>query len=307
MAGSILLLSFRRPEVLKETVLALKNSYKFEINEMVVVIQGNDPDVQSIINGIDWIQYRIVRTDYQPDISSREAINRNLFLGLKEVFANPKIDYVAVIEDDICVSTDFFKFINTVYEINSNDKFFRAINGFSGIPRQSTLASNYGKYRFGVGWGWALPKSTWLKLQKIWRGDENEHWDGLIESYMKTGFVVAPGMSRIRNIGFGEGATHTSSAADPAVRLIQKRIQDSFIESIDSIMSDLNYVYVPEELNWRKDCRIFNYPVDLRGRVSHSLYQSMHRLHRLARVIPSMSKPIQKLISVILVASHLLD
>ena len=307
MSGSILLLAYQRPEVLRESILALKNSYKYKINEMVIVFQGDNPEVLNIIDGIDWIDYRVIRTDYQAHVSSKEAINRNLFRGLCEVFSNSKTDYVAVIEDDICVSRDFFNFIDCAYELNAKDKYFRAVNGFSGIPRQSTQASNFGKYRFGVGWGWALPKSTWFELRKFWFGDENEHWDGLIESYMKTGFVVAPGMSRIRNIGFGEGATHTNSASDPATLLIQEKIQESFVGSIDTQMSELNYVYVAKELNWREDCRIFEYPVNIRGRVNQALYLSMHKLHHLSRKVPPISKAIQKAISILLATSTLLD
>jgi GR25 family glycosyltransferase involved in LPS biosynthesis len=276
-------------------VVALEKADKTGISEMVVVVQGSDTEVLSIIKNIDWISCKILFTEYPERVTAKEAINRNLHLGLKHSFSIDANEYVVVLEDDICISKDFFLFVKACYEQNSKDRYFRAINGFSGLSRDNTAMSNYGKYRFGVGWGWVLPKRTWDELMGFWHGDENQHWDGLIESFMKTGFTVAPGMSRIRNIGFGEGATHTNAAGDPAVLLTQKKLGESFVGSLAESGTSPQFTFVADDLNWREDCRIFDYPSTPRRRVINFLYLSMHQLFLFQIRFPTTRLIIQKL------------
>lgn len=299
MSGSILLLAHRRAEILRETVQAFKRADRTGISELVVVIQGSDPEVLELVKNIDWISCKIISTDYPEGTSAKEAINRNLHLGLKHSFSINANEYVVVLEDDICVSRDFFLFVKASFEQNSEDKYFRAINGFSGVPREETAATNYGKYRFSVGWGWVLPRRTWDDLEGIWHGDENEHWDGLLESFMKTGYTVAPGMSRIQNIGFGEGATHTNAADDPSVLLTQQKIDASYIDThLDSNMP-AKFLYVPGQLNWREDCREFMYPDNRRGLLIQALYVYMDCLQRNSFGAHGSKVVTQKVISVL--------
>jgi hypothetical protein len=307
VSGSILLLAHKRPEILQKTILALSKADRTGISEMVVVIQGRDPEVLKLVKNINWISYQIISTNYPEGTSAKEAINRNLHLGLKHSFSINANEYVVVLEDDICVSRDFFSFVKASFEQNSKDKYFRAINCFSGVPRAETSTSNYGKYRFGVGWGWVLPRRTWDDLKGIWHGDEDEHWDGLLESFMKTGYTVAPGMSRILNIGFGDGATHTNAANDPFVLLTQQKIDASYVDSHLGSDFSAKFHYVPGQLNWREDCREFMYPDNPRGLLIQSLYICMDYLQRASFKAHGSDAVVRKVISILRRVAFRLD
>lgn len=307
MSGSILLLAYKRAEILRETVIALEKADRTGISEMVVVVQGSDTEVLSIIKRIDWISCKIIHTEYPELVTAKAAINQNLYLGLKHSFSIYANEYVVVLEDDICISEDFFLFVKASYEQNFNDRYFRAINGFSGLSRDKTDMNNYGKYRFGVGWGWVLPKRTWDDLKEIWHGDENEHWDGLLESFMKTGYTVAPGMSRIRNIGFGEGATHTNATNDPSILLTHQKIEASYVDSYIGSSNLTKLIYVPDQLNWRNDCRVFIYPDSVKGSLIQTLYVVMDHLQRISNRTAGFKKAIQKTISILRQLAFKLD
>ena len=271
MAGSILLIAYRRPDVLNESITSLKRARLTRISDLIVVFQEGNQDVDSLLRDIDWLPKRILRTKYKNDTSPAAAINGNIYLGIKEAFENQNCEFVAVIEDDICVSVDFFDFISAVYDQNISDKKFRGINGFSGISREMTNFENYGRYRYGVGWGWVLTRKSWNELRKFWTGTEDVHWDGLVEAYFRSGYVVAPGMSRIRNIGFGESATHTRAAHDSEVALIEKKLNDSFF---DGRITDtrFEYQFLQQDLNWRSDCIPFTSTRHLKGKIAHLLF-----------------------------------
>ena len=272
-----MVLAYKRAEILKRTLISLESADQVNVSEIHIVLQGNDSEVRSVLNSVNW-KYNLIQTNYSLNVSAKEAINRNLYSGLSSAFENRAIDYVVVLEDDICVSKDFFNFVFAVYNQNHLDGSFRAINGFSGIPRELTKASNYGRYRFGVGWGWALPRRTWEALNSIWMGNEDQHWDGLIESFMKTGYVVAPGMSRILNIGFGDGATHTNATHDPQILNTQQKIEASFID-LPLERSESLFTLEPSDLMWREDCRVYRPEIDFRGRCIQLLYILMHQLY----------------------------
>lgn len=297
LSGAVLLLAYRRPEILKQTIASLEAADHVNISRFHIVHQVENFEVAKILESIDWAA-NLIQTTYSREVSPKEAINHNLFLGLEAAFSDSKIEYVVVLEDDICVSKDFFHFVFSVYHQNCSDRSFMAINGFSGIPRQITRKNHYGKYRYGVGWGWAIPRKTWENLLQIWNGNENEHWDGLIESFLKTGFTVAPGMSRIRNIGFGEGATHTNSANDLALLETQMKLEQSFVgELADSFEAE--FQYVPADLLWREDCRVYQPTNSVRGRSIQSLYEAMDLLHRFVRRVSWSSRIVPKILSIL--------
>ena len=254
MSGSILLLAYQRPEILEKSILSLEKARRSNISDLIVVFQEGNSSVNSQLEGIDWITKRIFRTSYPANTSSAKSINSNIHLGLTESFIDPNCDYVVIIEDDICVSLDFFEFVYSVYSQNNTKKKFRGINGFSGIPRELTSRENYGKYRYGVGWGWVLTRESWNSLKRFWTGDEEEHWDGLVEPYFRSGYIVAPGMSRIQNLGFGNSATHTRAENDSEIAKVERRLMDSFVGDAAHIESKVGFCLVQQDLNWRADC-----------------------------------------------------
>jgi hypothetical protein len=109
----------------------------------------------------------------------------------------------------------------------------------------------------------------WLKLTNFWNGRENEHWDGLVEHYVKTGFVAMPILSKINNIGFGNSATHTMREDSSQLHPDEKKLLESF-KSTTNIQSE--YRYVLKSLNWRSDCLPYLSTRNIRGKLVDSLY-----------------------------------
>jgi hypothetical protein len=277
LKGKVVLIAYNRPETTKKVIKSIENSDHSKILDLIVIVQGNNKEVLDILNSIDFIQKNILYVNRDDALSPAQAINMNVHLGILEAFKDSTIDYVVILEDDIVISSDYFNFLNQILIENMENKYFRAFNGFSAIPRNITKNNQYGRYRYGVGWGWAITRSTWEKLQMFWNGTENEHWDGIVEPFFKKGYVISPGMSRILNVGFGIGATHTLGIGDPNIFRIEKALQESFVDNNLGGSVEIR----DRNLNWRLDCVIYMDPSTARGRVQQWIYSFNFLLSRI--------------------------
>ena len=249
--GSAVVIAYNRPEELLVTLNAIKESDRSNLNHLVVVLQPGDSRVEQICKEIDWIETTILISEAVTG-SAMHKINMNVLKGLDYAFSSPKNQWVAMIEDDIVIARDFFRFASYIISKHGEDKDFLGINGFSGVKRCDSSPGDYGKYRYGLGWGWVITKSSWVRLGKIWTGMENTHWDVHVEHFVKSGFVVMPIQSRILNIGFNERATHTKKEFgqidSQEIRLKESFISDSYTGGYQEVFRDLD---------WRVDCRLY--------------------------------------------------
>ncbi len=122
---------------------------------------------------------------------------------------------------------------------------------------------------------------TWDEMRKFWLGTENFHWDGLVESFCKTGYVIMPSQSRVMNLGFGQDATHTSDSDE--VRMIESKLKDSFVGELPKGSS---FTEVHERQNWRSDCLPYLGVSSLKGITIQKFYE----LHKFLRIKPGDSK-----------------
>lgn len=255
LKGAIVLVAHNRPEELQRVLASIKSSKRQVINELIIALQIGNQEVENLCYEIDWIHTRILEKRHASE-SIKKRINQNVFAGIKAAFDDPVNDWVVVIEDDIVVAEDFFRFISEIMERFYADKNFFGVNGFSGLPRQNDTSSQFGRYRYGFGWGWALHREKWLSLNQYWSGQEDFHWDQLIEPIVKTGFVVMPLQSRILNIGFNERASHTHKKKQD-IHPQEKKLIDSFVQ----LNPTQPYEEKSLDLKWRNDCRVyFNSP-----------------------------------------------
>lgn len=274
--GAIVVIAYNRPEELREVLSSIRRSRREYVNELVIVLQHGNMEVEKICNEVDWMNSRIVIT-YPDSPSLKKRINGNVYAGIKTAFENGQNKWIALIEDDIVVAQDFFTFVSSSMSKFSEEEKFFGVNGFSGISREFSLPSQFGKYRYGFGWGWAISRKTWGQLRNYWNGNEDFHWDGLIESIAKTGFVIMPLQSRIINIGFNERASHTTKT-NGEVELQERKLLDSFVGVYDGDY----YVERRIDLKWRSDCRVFLHSSNL---VS-SLVDGIYRLKKMCRIRP---------------------
>ena len=250
--GAILLITFNRPTELSLVLDSIHRSNLDSIRRLVVIQQPGNSQISEICSKINWIEFEH-HLNEPPGKSTPSHINNNIFVGLDLVFQDSNIDWVAVLEDDIVVARDFFRFIDFVIKFYASDRDFRGVNGFSGLPNnEDNTSDQFGEYRYGFGWGWAINRRTWSLLQKFWNGKEETHWDGHVEHLVKTGFVVMPIRSRILNIGFNERATHTKRVGN-SIPQEEEKLNRSFLSTQYLGV----YRRVTKSLDWRKDCRIY--------------------------------------------------
>ena len=269
MRGKILLLAHKREAELELVLNSIKNSDLSSIDSLLTVQQDLNPGVSRLLKEIDWIAHQNKNVVRNPLFSVEQQINSNLYAGLEHAFSDPKVDFVSVLEDDIVVAFDYFNFAMKLCTRYGNNSAFRGVNGFSGVPRGFGNENEYCLYRYGLGWGWTITREVWLRLNTFWNGKENEHWDGLVEHYIKTGFVVMPILSKINNIGFGNSATHTTRKDMLLMDPFEKKLFDSFSSTT---LQSSEYHYVLQSLNWRSDCLPYLPATSFRGNLINSLY-----------------------------------
>lgn len=247
--GSAVVIAYNRPNELLASLTAIKESDRSNLNQLIIVLQRGNERVEQICKEIDWIEPTILISDASSG-SPMSRINMNVYKGLDYAFSIQENQWVAIIEDDIVIAKDFFRFASYVVSKYREDKEFFGFNGFSGIKRSDASAGDYGKYRYGLGWGWVITKSSWERLGRIWTGEENTHWDVHVEHFVKSGFVIMPMQSRILNIGFNERATNTKKELGE-INSQEIRLNNSFVSELYT--GDYHEAF--RDLEWRNDCR----------------------------------------------------
>lgn len=242
----IVVLCYRRTAHLEQVISALESAYLIETFTVLFVVQDPIDEVTEIINHSNLINRLVIEVDGSEYESSARAINSNLAIGLNHAFGSLNADLVVVLEDDIVISHDALCFFREATRIHLGNKRFRGVNGFS---KESSLGNSQNGFiclNYGLGWGWAIPRRTYLRVKRYWTGLENDHWDFIFEPYIRTGFVVNPVRSRILNIGFDESATHTSGD-----RPLGLAIQKSFEVEVNS--HECRIESASFDFTWRPD------------------------------------------------------
>ncbi len=267
LKGIISIVCFDRIDELKLSVKAVESS-KLENQRILILCQLGNNEVVNYVESLDSNSFYKIFTPQKNGESVKSMINRNVFIALKNGFER-EADYVVLIEDDIEVHPSFLTFIDQIQNELFDSRDFRAINGFSAYQGMPTVKNGYGKFRFGVGWGWSISSRVWNDLNLLWHGDEDAHWDGLIEPYIRTGFVVMPNTSLIKNHGLN--GLGSNSGNEPQ---LSNAIANSF--AVDNNSLGGKWKYNQQDIDWRKDC--FTYlPIDtLKGVVIHFLFKLLY-------------------------------
>lgn len=249
---AVVFITHNRPEHFEQVINSAAQAQGF--NEIVkfVVQQDEHPEINEFLESRDF-DFHLIKTNFDTDTSVRARINSNVHLGIATAIEKFDCEIVIVIEDDIVVSKYFFTFIKKVMTHFSLDKRFRAVNGFSVNSTahiKEHEAFGFVRLNYGVGWGWGIPKSTYYALKDFWTGSEDDHWDALIEPFLRSGFVVNPVYSLIRNIGLEGSGVHSGFNQN-----LELSLQESFSQGLDLFPSGFDKIYESKnKFVWRKDC-----------------------------------------------------
>jgi hypothetical protein len=283
--AALVIVAFKRYETLKCVLEAVSEALVSEYQEIVFVQQGSDQEVAALIENFDSLPSRHLKFDRKEANTPEQAINANVREGISAAFQNSEINLVTVLEDDIQIAQDCLRFNVDICKAHYSEPAFRGINGFSGLQRNSNNQFTYSKQRFGLGWGWSITDKTWNEMRKFWLGTENFHWDGLVEPFCKSGYVIMPSQSRVMNLGFGKDATHTSNSDE--VKTIESRLKASFVIGYSNVST---FIEVNERQNWRSDCLPYIGSNTIKGKTVQKIYD----LQKLLRIKPGDSKFVVK-------------
>jgi len=210
---TIFILVYNRPSKVRRCLAALRQAYGIENFQLLVVRQEGHDEVRRIIDDIDWIDvtHEVVQAKPEWKGDGEKAINYNIYHGLEIAFDDLNSTWVAVIEDDALIGYDFLRFCGEMITTYGGDREFVGVNGFSRKPFEQAHLFDYGKFRFHVGYGWAITRNSWRHWFKpVWTGSENGSWDVYLLPFLRKGYVVMPHCSRSYNIGWGSDAIHCS-------------------------------------------------------------------------------------------------
>ncbi len=241
------MITYDRPELFEKclaSVVAANNSLKLPI---VVVRQKSKADYSKIFaKNINRINQLV-----EVDGASRNVeqnINYNRIFGMEKVFEDFDCDYAITIEDDAIVKNSAFDFcFLAAKEFGLNSR-FRGVNFGSRIPYAKDLEFTYSKLRFGChGPASMVSRRVWKKCKLHGSAVKSGKiaWDGWVEAYLKTGFMITPNLSMYMDLG--TSGTHTSDFTNDSYFA---DLQNSFMDSID----DCSKIELSkQEHKWRSD------------------------------------------------------
>jgi hypothetical protein len=254
LSGIIAIPTFSRSEELelglKHVVQANKN---FGLPILVVHQIGNNKvaEVLKYYRGsIDYL-IELDGTSYSP----LQNINRNRLLCYQIGFNWLDLDWVLVVEDDVLIANDSINFVDSIMKRYFSYPGFRGVNLGSRIPKSDSNKLTYSKLRFGInGQASAITQRTWnyYNHKKLMRKSPSYPFDGEFEPFLKSGFMVTPNASRLKDIGWN--GTHAPK--DPNDTYF-KESEASWVGT-ENLGAD-GYYLKNSSHNWRQDIRIYRW------------------------------------------------
>lgn len=241
---------FNRPEVASQMLRAVEQA---KPEKLYVVVDGpreNHPDdvekiqeVLKLVGSIEWgCQVLINKSEVNLGLS------RRIVSGIDWVFAK---ETRAIFLEDDCVGTeDFFRFCAEMLERYADDPRVGSVSGSYLGMRPAGPANSYHFNSYSYIWGWATWARAWKdfgkrevawghlsksQINKLLRKSAPFFWQRLfwkklittsafqelwdfqwvVTQWINSRLSVEPNVNLIRNIGFGQGATHTKEDEDP--------------------------------------------------------------------------------------------
>lgn len=237
----ILLFTYKRLDSLKRTIEALQQNYGAKESELFIFSDGaKTPEDKHAINGVRNFIKTIngFKNIYISEANENKGLANSIIDGVTRVIK----DYgkVIVLEDDLLTATNFLSFMNQSLEYYKNHQNVFSISGYSYEIKVDNVKDVYFTRR-GSSWGWGTWKDRWEKVN--WEVQDYNYFkksptqrrafnqmgsdlssmlkrqmDGKMNSwairwcyhqFKHNLYSVYPIVSRVRNIGFGDGATHT--------------------------------------------------------------------------------------------------
>jgi len=263
----IALFCYRRLDVLKKTVEALKNNPESKESLLFVFSDGYKNDEDKI--GVEKVREYIKTLDGFKNIEIIEAPkNKGLANSIIDGVTKIVNEYgkIIVVEDDILTSKYFLKYMNDALDMYENEENVGCISAYV-YPIKTNQQTFF--IKGSDCWGWATWKNAWEvfeangqklldeirneNLEKDFNFDNNYPYVKMLEDqiqgknnswairwlascYLKNKLCLYPNKTFVQNIGFGvEGATHCAGETDAFdSKLVNKPWNLEKIEAVEN-------------------------------------------------------------------------
>ena len=234
---------FKRSDTTKKVFEAIRQA---KPSKLLVIADGPRQDkpgeaekcaaTRAIINSIDWECETI---ENYSDINL--GCKKRIATGLDWVFSI--VEEAIILEDDCLPHPTFFRFCEEILEKYRDDERIMTVCGTNIMDKWKSSSQSYHYSYYGKGWGWASWRRAWQHFDlemSLWSKPEMKNrvrdvlnnqeeyqkrvqkfdnaylgktssWDAqwLFARLSQSGLSIVPSVNLIKNIGFGEEATHT--------------------------------------------------------------------------------------------------
>ncbi len=237
----VLLFVYKRLDTLQHTVAALKQNDLANESELFVFSDSaktsdDEAEIKKVRNFIRTISGFKKIHIFESD--KNKGLANSIIDGV--TFVLREFGKVIVLEDDLLTSSNFLCYMNQCLEHYEDNKKIFSVSGYSYEIKDDNVKDVYFTQR-GSSWGWGTWQDRWKEVDWEVRDYNNfknnpskwkafnkmgsdlssmlkKQMNGKISSwairwcyhqFKHNLYSVYPTVSKVRNIGFGEGATHT--------------------------------------------------------------------------------------------------
>lgn len=253
MMGAIGVATFSRAEHLNNCIESIVRAKGSRDIPLLVLHQMGDPEVKQVLT--KWRpQIQILIELDLKEKSALENINFNAILLRNIALDVMGLDWFLGIEEDVVIGGDSIAFIECMMNKYSKKRAFRGVNLGSNLPSGAYGTDQYSKMRYGMqGQASAITQRTWKRfdIDQLNRNSSRKGLDGMMENYLKSGFMCTPLLSRYLDRGWG--GTH--APRDPQHYYFRK-LEESFVDLPDNV--PVKYLENKVRIPWREDALLYS-------------------------------------------------
>jgi hypothetical protein len=235
--------------------------------------------VRSIIEKVDW-ECEILKNYSDVNLGCKRRVSS----GLNWVFST--VDRAIVLEDDVLPHPSFFRYCDELLDRYADDERIGAICGCNFQDGMERSRWSYYFSRYNHVWGWSSWARAWkhydvdirlwpkvrdggylksiirsegcldfwnMLFQMVYEG-KIDTWDiqWMFSCWTNNMLAVLPRVNLIANIGFGDGATHTSNPSEGVANLPVEDLCFPLIHPAIVMRDELADSYTDEKWGWSR-------------------------------------------------------